>query len=100
MSDLGGIDGINQWNVLAKNQKTTRKEILLDYVSNLNMSSIIGYGGRYKLVKGKSFNISILVFTYFHIFQNDCSKMRCDSCNFDINCIGFLYTNNSYSPLV
>lgn len=53
MSDLGDIDGINQWDVISKNESTQRKEILLNINEVENHSGILGYNGRYKLINGR-----------------------------------------------
>ncbi|KAH0816881.1 hypothetical protein GEV33_005910 [Tenebrio molitor] len=51
-SDLGGIDGINQWEALSKNRPTKRTEILVDIDEINNMGAVIAHNGRYKLVTG------------------------------------------------
>ncbi|XP_023312068.1 arylsulfatase B-like [Anoplophora glabripennis] len=52
VSELGDIDGINQWDVISKNLTTTRTEILLNIDEFENQSAILGYEGQYKLVNG------------------------------------------------
>lgn len=50
--DLGNIDGINQWNIISKNEKTKKEEILLNIDEVEETSGIIGFKGKYKLLNG------------------------------------------------
>lgn len=54
VSDLGNIDGMNQWNAISKNAQTSRTNILLNIDELESQSGIIGYKGRYKLLNGMS----------------------------------------------
>lgn len=52
-SNLGEIDGINQWEVLTANKTNLRTEITLEIDELENLSGIIAHNGRYKLINGK-----------------------------------------------
>ncbi|CAG9815087.1 unnamed protein product [Phaedon cochleariae] len=52
VAKLGKIDGINQWNVISKNETTKRTELLINIDEVNGYSGILGYEGRYKLLNG------------------------------------------------
>lgn len=57
VSQLGLIDGVDLWESLNSSPPRPigpiREEVLLNIDEKLNTSSLIGFGGRYKLIKGK-----------------------------------------------
>nr|ATE50178.1 arylsulfatase 3 [Psylliodes chrysocephala] len=52
VKDLENIDGIDQWNVISKNENTARSHILLNIDDFSGYSGILGFEGRYKLLNG------------------------------------------------
>nr|UNO37550.1 sulf3a [Psylliodes dulcamarae] len=50
LTDLGKIDGTDQWNVISNNKTTERSHILLNIDERLGYSGILGFDGRYKLL--------------------------------------------------
>ncbi|XP_060532631.1 arylsulfatase B-like [Cylas formicarius] len=52
ISDLGKLDGVNQWTTISEDQRGSRNEILVNIDEELNYSGLIGYKGRYKLLNG------------------------------------------------
>nr|UNO37571.1 sulf3a [Psylliodes laticollis] len=56
ITDLGKIDGIDQWNVISKNETTKRSHILLNIDDGNEYSGILGDHGRYKLLNGSFAN--------------------------------------------
>lgn len=56
VSNLGDIDGIDQWEVISGNVSTKRTEILINIDEESGYSGVLGYGGRYKLLNGSFSN--------------------------------------------
>ena len=57
LTDLGIIDGIDQWKVLTENLTSSRTEILINIDEVKNTSTIIGNNGRHKLIQGEYDNM-------------------------------------------
>lgn len=54
MSELGKIDGVDQWRVIKEGIPTTRKELLLNIDQASGTSGILSEEGRYKLLNRMS----------------------------------------------
>lgn len=52
VTNLGRIDGVNQWAVIKNYTETQRDSVLINIDDNLNYSGLIGGNGRYKLING------------------------------------------------